>query len=185
MLPPRILAALIGLIALSACFYSDVPLIPEGEQVTLPYNGVVLCLADDCRIVMVGDDGMYEVSPPEDEDPGEEPLFVRFQELVPEQDLANSTTDPVYLAEVEMREDGDVSYQYLVAHLRRDATTHVPTYEFVMPSCGEAPDGALARYEIEQADTYSCRVTDLDAFKQYLIEVHSADFQTEEFWKED
>ena len=184
MLPPRILAALTGLITLTACFYSEVPLIPPGEQITLPHKGVVLCLADDCRIVMA-EDGVYEVPPPEDEDPDEKPIFVRLQELVPQQVLGDSKTDPVYLAEVEMREDGDVSYQYLVAHRRRDATTYVPTYEFAMPSCGDAPDGALERFHIEKADSYSCRVTDLDAFKQYLIEVHGADFETEAFWKED
>ncbi|MFT5775859.1 hypothetical protein [Hyphomonas sp.] len=179
MLPPRILAALIGLITLSACFYSEVPLIPPGEQVTLPYNGVVLCLAFDCRIVMAGEDGVYEIAPPEDEEG--EPLFVRFQVLV-----ANEG-NPVYLAEAEMRDDGDpkVSYQYLVAHQRVRAATHVPTYEFAMPSCNDAPDGTLEAFGIEREDSYACRVTDLDAFKQYLIEVHSADFESEAFWKED
>lgn len=175
----RILSALASLAALTACFYSEVPLIPPDEQVTLPYNGVVLCLADDCRIVMAGKDGVYEITPPEDED--DTPLFVRFQVLI-----ANEG-NPVYLAEAEMRDDGDpkVSYQYLVAHQRVNAQTHVPTYEFAMPSCNDAPDGTLEAFGIERADSYACRVTDLDAFKQYLIEVHSADFETEAFWKED
>lgn len=179
MLPPRILAALIGLITLPACFYSEVALIPPGEQVTLPYNGVVLCLDDDCRIVMADEDGVYEISPPEDED--DKPLFVRFQVLIANED------NPVYLAEAEMRDDDDqdVSYQYLVAHMRMDATTHVPTYEFAMPSCNDAPGAMLETFGIERADNYACRVTDLDAFKQYLIAVHSADFETEAFWKED
>jgi hypothetical protein len=179
MLPPRILGALIGLITLSACFYSEVALIPPGAQVTLPYNGVVLCLDDDCRIVMADEDGVYEISPREDED--DKPLFVRFQVLIANED------NPVYLAEAEMRDDDDqdVSYQYLVAHMRMDATTHVPTYEFAMPSCNDAPDGMLGTFGIEQADNYACRVTDLAAFKQYLIAVHKADFESEAFWKED
>lgn len=181
MLPPRILAALIGLVTLSACFYSEVPLIPPGEQVTLPYNGVVLCLADDCRIVMADKDGVYEISPPEDED--DKPLFVRFQVLIANED------NPIYLAEAEMRDDDnddpDVSYQYLVAHQRINAQTHVPTYEFAMPSCNDAPDGTLEAFGIERTDSYACRVTDLAAFKQYLITVHSADFETEAFWEDD
>lgn len=179
---PRMLAALIGLMGLSACFYSEVPLIPEGRQVTLPYNGVVLCLEDDCRNVMVGKDGAYEIKPPEGEDPDEKPLFVRFQLLAGQggDDAAN----PVYLAEAEMRDGEDVSYHYLVAHIRPGATTHVPTYEFAMPGCNDAPDGALERFNIERTDSYACRVTDLEAFKTYLTEVHGADFETEAFWED-
>ena len=181
MAPFRILTALASLAALTACFYSEVPLIPPGEQVTLRYNGVVLCLADDCRIVMADKDGVYEISPPEDEDG--EPLLVRFQVLIANED------NPVYLAEAEMRDDDnddpDVSYQYLVAHMRMNATTHVPTYEFAMPSCNDAPDGTLEAFGIERTDSYACRVTDLAAFKQYLITVHSADFETEAFWEDD
>ena len=179
MAPFRILTALASLAALTACFYSEVPLIPPGEQVTLPYNGVVLCLEDDCRIVMAGKDGVYEIAPPEDED--DTPLFVRFQVLIANGD------NPVYLAEAEMRDDDDqdVSYQYLVAHQRVNAATHVPTYEFAMPSCNDAADGTLEAFGIERADSYACRVTDLAAFKQYLITVHSADFETEAFWEDD
>lgn len=178
MAPYRIFAALVGLITLSACFYSEVPLIPEGEQITLPYDGVVLCLGDDCRSVMAEDDGTYVIPPPADE-ADEKPIRVRFQELVADEG------EKVYLAEAELSDDPEVSYHYLVARIRPDAHTHVPTYEFAMPSCGDAPDGALERFHIEKVDTYSCRVTDLEAFKAYLIEVHGADFETEEFWKED
>lgn len=176
--PFRILTALASLAALSACFYSEVPLIPPGEQVTLPYNGVVLCLADDCRNVMVGEDGVYEISPPPEE-AEEKPLRVRFQVLT--QDAAK----PVYLAEVEMRDDPEVSYHYLVAHIRPDAQTHVPTYEFAMPACNDSEEDVLAANGLERVDAYSCRVTDLAAFKAYLVAVHSKDFGTVEFWTED
>ena len=71
MVPFRILTALASLAALSACFYSEVPLIPPGEQVNLPYDGVVLCLADDCRNVMVGEDGVYTTI--------SSPIFARAQ----------------------------------------------------------------------------------------------------------
>jgi hypothetical protein len=182
MIAPRMIAALIGLIALSACFYSEVPLVPAGQQITLPYSGVVLCLDDDCRTVMAGEDGSYEIRPPDDEDPDEKPVFVRFQLLNAEN--GHDDPNPVYLAEAEMRDGDEVSYRYLVAHIRPGAITHVPTYEFAMPGCNSAPDGALERFSIERADSYSCRVLDLDAFKKYLIEVHGADFQTEEFWED-
>lgn len=176
--PFRILTALASLAALTACFYSEVPLISRGEQITLPYDGVVLCLADDCRNVMVGDDGVYEISPPPDE-ADEKPLRVRFQVLTP--DAAN----PVYLAEVEMRDDPEISYHYLVAHIRPDAQTHVPTYEFAMPACDDSEEDALSAHGLERVDAYSCRVTDLAAFKAYLVAAHSKDFGTEAFWTED
>lgn len=178
MAPFRIFTALASLAALSACFYSEVPLMPPGEQVTLPYDGVVLCLADDCRNVMVGDEGVYEISPPPDE-AEEKPLRVRFQVLAPD------ATNPVYLAEVEMRDDPEVSYHYLVAHTRPGAQAHVPTYEFAMPACNDSGDEVLAEYGLERVDAYSCRVTDLPAFKAYLIAVHSKDFDTAAFWTED
>jgi hypothetical protein len=176
--PFRIFAALASLAALSACFYSEVPLIPPGEQVTLPYDGVVLCLADDCRNVMVGDDGVYEISPPPDE-AEEKPLRVRFHVL--EADAPN----PVYLAEVEMRDEPAISYHYLVAHIRRGAATHVPTYEFAMPACNDSEDDGLTAHGLERVDSYSCRVTDLAAFKAYLVAEHGEDFGTEAFWTED
>tara|TARA_R110000851_G_scaffold114979_6_gene240794 strand:- start:657 stop:1193 length:537 start_codon:yes stop_codon:yes gene_type:complete len=176
--PLRILTALASLVGLSACFYSEVPLIPPGEQITLPYNGVVLCLADDCRNVMVGEDGVYEISPPPEE-PEEKPLRVRFQVLTAED------TDPVYLAEVEMRDDPEVSYHYLVAHIRPDAVTHVPTYEFAMPACNDSEDDVLTAQGLERVDAYSCRVTDLESFKAYLIAEHDEDFGTQAFWTED
>ena len=178
---PRMLAALTGLFALSACFYSEVPLIPAGEQVRLPYDGVVLCLDDDCRIVMAEDDGTYKIPPPPEE-ADEKPLFVRFQMLAAPG--SDEDMNPVYLAEAEMQDGEEVSYHYLVAHRRIDTVTHVPTYEFVMPSCNDAADEALARFGIERADSYSCRVSDLEAFKTYLVETHSADFETEDFWKD-
>tara|TARA_R110002049_G_scaffold304849_1_gene500549 strand:- start:138 stop:674 length:537 start_codon:yes stop_codon:yes gene_type:complete len=178
MAPFRIVTALASLAALSACFYSEVPLIPPGEQVTLPYNGVVLCLADDCRNVMVGEDGVYEISPPPEE-AEEKPLRVRFQVLTAED------TNPVYFAEVEMRDDPEVSYDYLVAHIRTGAATHVPTYEFAMPACNDSEDDVLTAHGLERVDAYSCRVTDLAAFKAYLIAAHGEDFGTEAFWTED
>lgn len=178
---PRMLAALTGLFALSACFYSEVPLILAGEHVTLPYDGVVLCLEDDCRIVMAEDDGTYTIPPPP-EAQDEKPLFVRFQMLAAPS--SHEDMNPVYLAEAQMRDGEDVSYHYLVAHRRIDALTHVPTYEFAMPACNDAADEALERFSIERADSYSCRVSDLEAFKTYLAEAHSADFETAEFWKD-
>tara|TARA_R110002020_G_scaffold309301_1_gene525138 strand:+ start:289281 stop:289817 length:537 start_codon:yes stop_codon:yes gene_type:complete len=178
MAPFRIFTALASLAALSSCFYSEVPLIPPGEQVTLPYDGVVLCLADDCRNVMVGDDGVYEISPPPEE-AEEKPLRVRFQVL--EGDVPN----PVYLAEVEMRDEPEVSYHYLVAHIRAGAAAHVPTYEFAMPACNDSEDDVLTAHGLERVDSYSCRVTDLAAFKAYLIAEHGEDFGTAAFWTED
>ena len=176
--PFRILTALASLAALSACFYSEVPLIPPGEQVTLPYDGVVLCLADDCRNVMVGGDGAYEIPPPPDE-ADEKPLQVRFQALM------TNVNNPVYLAEVEMRDDEAVSFHYLVAHIREGAATHVPTYEFAMPACNDADEDTQRESSFERVDAYSCRVKDLAAFKDYLIAEHGADFGTEAFWTED
>ncbi|KCZ59640.1 hypothetical protein [Hyphomonas chukchiensis] len=178
MVPFRILTALASLAALSACFYSEVPLIPPGEQVNLPYDGVVLCLADDCRNVMVGEDGVYEITPPREE-AEEKPLRVRFQVLRAED------TNPVYLAEVEMRDEPEVSYHYLVAHIRAGAATHVPTYEFAMPACNDTEAEMLTKYGLERVDNYSCRVSDLAAFKAYLIAAHGEDFGTEAFWTED
>tara|TARA_R110002049_G_scaffold225523_1_gene397500 strand:- start:1606 stop:2142 length:537 start_codon:yes stop_codon:yes gene_type:complete len=178
MAPFRIAAALLALIGLSACFYSETPLIPAGEQVTLPYDGVNLCLGDDCRSVMVGADGVYVIPPPEDE-ADEKPLLVRFVLLVDDGD------NPVYLAEAEMQDGAEVSYHYLVAHIRREATTHVPTYEFAMPACNDAPSDYLEHYGVERADSYSCTVTDLAAFKAYLVARHGEDFKTDTFWEED
>ena len=177
----RMLAALTGLFALSACFYSEVPLIPAGEQVTLPYDGVVLCLDDDCRIVMAGDDGTYTIPPPPEE-ADEKPLFVRFQML--DAQSGSEQANPVYLAEAKMQDGDEVSYHYLLAHMRLGAMTHVPTYEFAMPACNDAQETVLKRFSIERTDSYSCRVSDLNAFKTYLVETHSGDFETEEFWED-
>jgi len=179
---PRMLAALTGLFTLSACFYSEVPLIPAGEQVTLPYDGVVLCLGDDCRNVMAGDDGTYTIPPPREE-ADEKPLFVRFQML--DAQSSSEGANPIYLAEAKMQDGDEVSYHYLLAHIRLGATTHVPTYEFAMPACNDAPESALERFSIERTDSYSCRVSDLETFKNYLVETHSEDFGTEEFWEGD
>lgn len=178
MAPFRIFTALASLMALSACFYSEVPLIPPGEQVTLPYDGVVLCLADDCRNVMVGGDGVYEIPPPPDE-AEEKPLHIRFQTLM------LNAANPVYLAEVEMRDGEAVSFHYLVAHIRAGAATHVPTYEFAMPACNDADEDTLGESSFERVDVYSCRVKDLAVFKDYLIAEHGEEFGTEAFWTED
>ncbi|KCZ93313.1 hypothetical protein [Hyphomonas johnsonii] len=177
MRPHRLVAAVLGLVSLTACFYSEVPLIPPSAQVTLPHASVILCLEDDCRTVQADADGVYEISPPEGED-DEKPMNVRFQRLVAD------GPNPVYLAEAENLDEPDVTYNYLVAHVRMTAGGDIPTYEFAMPDCAEASDETLEQYALVRVDKYACRVTDLDAFKAYLVAQHGDDFETAEFWQD-
>ncbi len=153
--------AALSLTALSGCFMSEVPRVETG---TLFARGpVAFCSPDEekCQIGYPSGDG-YVV---EAEDSEEQEIHMRFEPLTEADGVS------VYLGEIELRDDDEAAWVYLVAR---------PSGGFV----NEAPlaSDREAEFSIVRADAYTCMVTDLAAFRTYLITDYAERFANDAWW---
>lgn len=167
---------LLALLVLSACFVSSEPRIETA--VLLAEGNVSLCTPGDdpCQTAYVEGDG-YVLRPVEE---GEEDMYLRFEALT---EVGGQT---IYLGEAELREDDDESAWAYIAVRQNGVTDEgLPRFEVKMPDCNDmsAEQGIL--YELERADSYSCIVSDLDKFRNFLIDAYADRFADPEWWTEE
>jgi hypothetical protein len=166
------LIALAALPLLSACFVSETPHIAEGES--LARGPIALCTPDDppCRIALPSGDGYIVAS----EDGDEEDLLIRFEAL------AEAGGAPVWLGEVELREDGQSAWSYIVARPVAATVGEAPRFDVAMPGCGDLAPEREAEAGVERADAYSCTVTDMARFRAYLNHDYADRFADPAWW---
>jgi hypothetical protein len=172
MRPYRWLIASLSLTALSGCFMSDVSRIETG---TLFGQGpVAFCSPDEekCRIGYPSDDG-YRV---EAEDSDEEDIHMRFETLTEADGV------PVYLGEIELREDQEAAWVYIVARPSGGFVNELPRYDIAMPGCRDLASERAAEFGIARANAYTCLVTDLAALRTYLVTDYADRFARKSWW---
>lgn len=161
-----------ALLFLPACFVSQKAHITSG--VYLADGMVLFCAKDepDCEAGFVEGDGYILYSG----DPEEEDLRLRFEVLT-----ASPEAGTIYIGEVELREEGETAWTYILARAAQDYVADTPAFDIVMPSCNdaEAADPAFRR-----ADAYSCEVADYPAFRAYLIRTYESQFAAPDFWRD-
>lgn len=165
---------LLGLMALSGCFLSAEPRIETG--VMLARGPVAFCVPDDppCKIGYPSGDGYQAAS----DDPGEDSLQMRFEALTE----AGGVT--VYLGEIELRAGDETGWIYVVARPQGGTVEAAPRYEMAMPECNDNDPDRDAEFGIVRQDAYSCTVTDLAAFRSYLLTVQAANLADPDWWAE-
>lgn len=170
--PHVFVIAALALTALSGCFMSDTPRVETGSL--FARGPVAFCSPDEekCQIGYPSGDG-YVV---EAEDGDEEDIRMRFEPLT------EAAGVPVYLGEIELRDDGQSAWAYLVARPSGGFVNEAPRYEIVMPGCNELAAEREAEFNIVRADAYTCLVTDLNAFRAYLITDYADHFADPAFW---
>ncbi|KCZ94979.1 hypothetical protein HHI_07017 [Hyphomonas hirschiana VP5] len=173
----RIFVAGGACLLLSACFLSEKPLIGEGAQI---HNGpLAFCLdaGEPCHQTTFQEDAYLVLPHPEDGE--EKPVAVRFRPLM------KADADTIWLGEANLSEEGhEEAWAYVVARKLKDTDLGVREYEVAVPDCGSASDSDLIRYGLEKDGVYACRVTNIDAFAEYLRERHAADFASDAWWAE-
>lgn len=164
--------ASLWLTALSGCFMSEVSRIETGTR--LGQGPVAFCSPDEegCPIGYPSEDG-YRV---EAEDSDEQDMHLRFEPLTE----ANGT--PVYLGEVELREDQQAAWVYIVARPSGGFVNDLPRYDIRMPGCRDLASERAAEFSITRADAYTCLVTDLAALRTYLVSDYSNRFTRDTWW---
>lgn len=164
--------AALSLTVLSGCFMSEVPRVETGTM--FARGPVAFCSPDEekCQIGMPSGDG-YVV---EAEDSGEEDIRMRFEPLTEADGV------PVYLGEIELRDDEEIAWAYLVARPSGGFVNEAPRYEIIMPGCNDLARDREAAFKIIRADAYTCLVTDLAAFRTYLIADYSDKFASDAWW---
>ncbi len=172
----RNLAAACAALLLSGCFLSEKPLIGEGVHI---HDGpLTFCLDGDepCHQTTLQEDAYLVLPHPED---GEErPIAVRFRPLM------EAGGQTIWLGEANLSEDDEeAAWAYVVARKLKDTDLGVREYEVAVPDCSGANASDLFRYGLEKEGSYSCRVTDIDAFSEYLREHHGADFADNAWWE--
>jgi hypothetical protein len=171
----RNLAAACAALLLSGCFLSEKPLI--GEGVHIHEGPLTFCLDGDepCHQTTLQEDAYLVLPHPED---GEErPIAVRFRPLM------EAGGQTIWLGEANLSEDDEeAAWAYVVARKLKDTDLGVREYEVAVPDCSGANASDLLRYGLEKEGSYSCRVTDIDAFSEYLREHHGGDFANNAWW---
>lgn len=171
----KVLSCVAAVLAVSACFVTEEPLLPEGEGIALSAAPVVFCDSEDsCEPAeFVGD--AYVVAPPPDAD--EAPAHLRFARL-PLQLAA-----PVYLGEVELvDDDGSSVWFHMVARALPDAADGTNRFQIVQPDCTQASPEQMSAYGIVKLDNYTCSIWSWQDLSAYLIEAHAEDFNDPEWW---
>lgn len=171
----RTFAAASAVLFLGACFLSESQLIGEGAR--LQDGPLAFCIDPDepCHEVVPRDDG-YLVLPHPEEAGEEGPIFVRFMPLT------QAGGWQIWLGEVELGEDSETAWAYVVVRPAGETAGGVTEYQVAIPSCNEAGDADFARYALERDGSYSCRVSDIAAFADYLAARHSDDFADPDWW---
>lgn len=170
----RFLPFIPAVLALSACFVSETPLMPDAESLQLAYGPVVLCDAPDSCTSAEFDGEGYVLEP---EHEGDAPGFVRFSHLT------GHGVDTVYLAEarVDDVEDG-TAWFYFVAHEMPPAETGARQFILVQPDCTEATEEQMQAHGIHPIDSYTCMIDTWDGLSAYLMEAHADDFTDPDWW---
>ena len=165
---------LLALTVLSGCFMSAEPRIKTG--VMLARGPVAFCTPDEppCKIGYPSGDGYVIAS----EEEGEEDLHLRFEALT------EAAGVPVYLGEAELSDGDDTAWSYIVARPTNASVDGAPRYEIAMPSCSDLDKARDDQFGIVRTDAYSCTVTDLPAFRQYLRDNYAGKFSDPAFWSE-
>lgn len=158
--------------ALSACFMSSEPRIETG--VMLADGPVSFCIPDDppCSTGYVEGDGYVVAS----EDENEEAMRLRFEVLTEVNGV------PIYLGEAELREGEDSAWVYILARDAGEGPEGPAQFYIQMPDCDDMDEDVRARSGVTQADAYTCMISDLPAFRAYLVEAHKDDFTESDFW---
>ncbi|MGA1342749.1 MAG: hypothetical protein ACO33A_06830 [Hyphomonas sp.] len=170
----RSVIAALSLTALSGCFTSDVSRIQTG---TLFGRGpVAFCSPDEarCQIGYPSGDG-YRV---EAEDSDEKDIHMRFEPLTEAGGIQ------VYLGEIELREDQEAAWVYIVARPSGGFENELPRYDISMPGCRDLASERAAEFSIVRADAYTCLVTDLAALRRYLVTDYGDRFAQDAWWTE-
>jgi hypothetical protein len=172
MKPHAWLIALAAAPLLSACFISETSNISEGQL--LARGPIALCTPDDppCRIAVPSGDG-YVVAA---EDGEEEDLRIRFEALT------EAGGVPVWIGEVELREDEETAWSYLVARPVNATVDSAPRFDLAMPGCGEIAPGLEAEAGVVRTDPYACTVTDYALFRTYLTSTYAERFANPAWW---
>lgn len=161
---------------LGGCFLSEKPLIGEGVEI---HDGpLAFCLdaAEPCHQTTFQEDA-YLVLPHADQGEEEQPVAVRFRPLM------QSGAETIWLGEANLSEEGDEeAWAYVVARKLKDTDLGVREYEVAVPDCSEATASELIRYGLEKDGPYACRVTDIEALTEYLLERHAEDFASDAWW---
>jgi hypothetical protein len=175
MKPHAWLIALAAVPLLSACFLSGAPHITEGEM--LARGPIALCTPDDppCKIAVPSDDGYIVAA----EDGEEEDLHIRFEALT------EAGGVPIWIGEVELREEGETAWSYLVARPVNATVDSAPRFDLAMPGCGEISPGGEAEAGVERTDPYACTVTDYARFRAYLTRTYSDRFADPAWWADE
>lgn len=171
----RIFAAASAVFFLGACFLSETQLIGEGAK--LQDGPLAFCTdpGEPCHQVVPSEDGYFILPHPEDA-AEEAPLFARFMPLP----AANGPQ--VWLGEVELREEGEPAWAYIVAVESDKTSGGVSQYNVAVPGCNDASSDQRLRYRLEEDGAYSCRVVDIAAFAEYVLERHGSDFTDPDWW---
>jgi hypothetical protein len=168
-------APLLVLFALSACFVSLEPRIETA--VLLAEGDVSICTPGDdpCQTGHVQGDGYTLRSENEDE----EDLRLRFEPLLESGGLT------IYLGEAQLRENDESTWTYVVARSNDTPENGLARFDLKMPDCNDmsAEQGIL--YGLERADSYSCTVSDLGKFRNFLIDAYSDRFADPDWWASD
>lgn len=166
--------ALAASICLSACFLSGASNIQTG--VHLAEGSVSFCTDDDppCQTGFPEGDGYIIYSG----DPEEEDLRLRFEVLT------ETGTGTVYVGEAELRNEEGSSWAYLMAHAAVTPGEGFPEFDIIMPACNDAEPSVQSAYGITRADAYSCEIGDFAAFRRYLVDTYSDQFDDPAFWRE-
>jgi len=160
---------------LSACFLSEAPHIREGEL--LARGPIALCTPDDppCKIAVPSGDGYIVAA----EDGEGEDLHIRFEALT------EAGGVPIWIGEVELREDGETAWSYLVARPVNATVDSAPRFDLAMPGCGEIPPGGEAEAGVARTDAYACTVTDYALFRTYLTRTYADRFADPAWWADE
>lgn len=163
------------LLLLPACFMSAEPRIKTGTLIEA--GPVAFCSPDEdeCETGLVDGDGYRLASDSADE----EDLLLRLEPLVE----AGGTQ--IYLAEAELRDEDGAAWAYLVARVDGLTPEGLPRISVMMPGCNDFGAALAAGPGFERGDSYTCQVSDLAAFRQYLIDNYSGKFADDGWWADE
>lgn len=163
---------LMGTLMLSGCFMT---LEPRIEVASLLSEGpAVFCTPGDdpCLTAEVENDGYVLRTQTVDE----EEMYLRFEPLAEAGGLM------IYLGEAELQEEEQSVWTFILARQSGLTEDGLPRFDVQMPGCNDmsAEQGIL--YSIERADSYSCLVSDIGKFRNFLIDTYSERFADPEWW---
>lgn len=162
---------------LSACYVSDVALIPDGEAVLPLDHGLTLCpdRPDNCVPLSVQGD-TYVTAPDADPD---ETGAARFSPL------AQVNGRQIFL--LEAHDTGDDTFTYLVARRRSPDAAGVADLDLALVSCDDLSSAQSAAFvqaggQVNAGWGGECRAPDLQTLTSTLRAVYETRFADEDWW---